>query len=109
MHSVLPDWTGASCAGVGSEPFFDTRKHDARRLCRACPLQALCLSYAMAVDVQGIWGGTTYSERCRTRRAAGLVPEQVGGDLYIGWMRTVGGDDEYTKGHDLRVRDSAAA
>lgn len=47
----------------------------ARRICRACPVRAECLDYALAgADTwngltTGIWGGTTPRERARIRRA----------------------------------------
>jgi hypothetical protein len=37
-------------------------------ICNACPLQQLCLDYAMeANEAYGIWGGKTSSQRKRVR------------------------------------------
>lgn len=47
----------------------------ARRICRACPVRAECLDYALAgADTwnglaTGIWGGTSPRERARIRQA----------------------------------------
>ncbi|HEV3473119.1 MAG TPA: WhiB family transcriptional regulator [Actinomycetota bacterium] len=44
----------------------------AKRICRDCPVQRECLSYAMDHPVDhGIWGGMTERERLRWRRKAG--------------------------------------
>ena len=34
-----------------------------RRYCTGCPVQLICLKYAVVNDLDGIWGGTTKSER----------------------------------------------
>jgi WhiB family transcriptional regulator, redox-sensing transcriptional regulator len=38
-----------------------------RELCESCPVSSQCLSYALANDVHGIWAGTTWKDRQRTR------------------------------------------
>lgn len=44
--------------------------HEAKRICRTCPVQEPCLAWALRVpDVAGIWGGTTETERRAIRRA----------------------------------------
>jgi WhiB family redox-sensing transcriptional regulator len=42
----------------------------AKRICRACPVTATCLAYALTypVPLYGIWGSTTEVERDRLRR-----------------------------------------
>lgn len=41
----------------------------AKAVCRACPVQAECLRYALSCGpLDGIWGGTTPYERRRLRR-----------------------------------------
>lgn len=40
----------------------------ARAICSRCLCRAECLSYALADDVLGIWGGTTSAERRKLRR-----------------------------------------
>jgi WhiB family transcriptional regulator, redox-sensing transcriptional regulator len=43
---------------------------EAKRICRACPVQAPCLAWALRQGVSsGVWGGTTEEER-RAIRAA---------------------------------------
>ena len=42
---------------------------NAKALCRTCPVQRECLTYAVAnPDLQGIWGGLTPKERVQLRR-----------------------------------------
>jgi WhiB family transcriptional regulator, redox-sensing transcriptional regulator len=53
----------------------DAREGAARALCRACPVQAECLDYSLAVqEPHGIWGGLNELERRRLlrKRAAEL-------------------------------------
>lgn len=42
----------------------------AKRICRACPVNAVCLAYALTypVPLYGIWAATTEAERDRLRR-----------------------------------------
>ena len=41
----------------------------AKKLCRACPVQVECLTYALdAREPHGIWGGTTVKDRLRIIR-----------------------------------------
>jgi WhiB family redox-sensing transcriptional regulator len=40
----------------------------ARAVCGACAVRAKCLSYALEVMPDGIWGGTTLAERRTARR-----------------------------------------
>lgn len=35
----------------------------AKGICSKCPVQELCLGYATAANMKGIWGGTTEAER----------------------------------------------
>jgi WhiB family transcriptional regulator, redox-sensing transcriptional regulator len=42
---------------------------EAKRICRACPAQTQCLSWALDHGVtDGVWGGTTADERRVIRR-----------------------------------------
>lgn len=44
--------------------FFDEENPEpALALCEACPVRALCLSYALEHEQYGIWGATTPAER----------------------------------------------
>jgi len=41
----------------------------ARKLCNRCPVQALCLEYAIANnEAHGLWGGLTHRERVKLKR-----------------------------------------
>jgi WhiB family transcriptional regulator, redox-sensing transcriptional regulator len=76
MRPVSWMFDGA-CRRVDPELFFPiaTVKHAAARqveaaraVCTPCPVRAKCLSYALEVMPEGIWGGTTYEERLAARR-----------------------------------------
>lgn len=62
------EWmTGALCAQVGGGPFFPGKggtSGPAKRVCRACPVRAECLAYALAEGLtHGVWGGMSPNER----------------------------------------------
>lgn len=40
----------------------------ARATCARCPVTEVCRDYAIKVEAEGIWGGTTYAERRQMRR-----------------------------------------
>ena len=41
----------------------------AKKLCNRCPVQALCLEYAIVNNEgHGVWGGMTYRERLKLQR-----------------------------------------
>ena len=71
-------WTDqASCIGTDPEAFFpEDRGSDyvpeVKRICKGCPVQSDCLSFAVRYRVQGYWGGTTEQESRRLKRY-GLV------------------------------------
>ena len=45
---------------------------EAKKICGQCPYQLACFSYAIkAVDLHGIWGGTTAKDRASIRRGRG--------------------------------------
>jgi WhiB family transcriptional regulator, redox-sensing transcriptional regulator len=50
----------------------------ARQICRDCPVQALCLEYALDNRIDhGVWGGASERERrriARQRRLAAAAP-----------------------------------
>ena len=39
--------------------------NQAKAICSQCPLKIMCLDYAVSAGMQGVWGGTTESERKR--------------------------------------------
>lgn len=67
---------GAVCCTVETVVFFDPdREGEAKACCRSCPVQALCLEYALSwgENVQGVWGGMTSGERRRERGARAIA------------------------------------
>jgi hypothetical protein len=46
----------------------DRQVEAARAVCAPCGVRAKCLSYALEVMPEGIWGGTTHEERLAARR-----------------------------------------
>ena len=64
-----------SCQQSDPEAWFpegghkNSDKRQAIILCKACPVQALCLNFAMINNEEyGIWGGLSSSERARLRK-----------------------------------------
>lgn len=73
----VPEWiTAALCSQTDPELFHPAKggsSVQAKRVCRACPVQALCLAYAIAdPTLEGVWGGTTPMER-RTLRIGAVA------------------------------------
>ncbi|MGW3248766.1 WhiB family transcriptional regulator [Streptomyces sp. NPDC001070] len=72
------DWSNdAACREVDPELFFPisgsglgrVQIDEAKAVCRRCPVMARCLEWALAAGhVDGVWGGTTESERREMRR-----------------------------------------
>ena len=64
----------ALCAQTDPEAFFPEKggsTREAKKVCRACEVQAECLEYALGHDERfGIWGGMSERERRRLRRQA---------------------------------------
>ena len=62
-------WPGAVCQDEDPAIWFPLRYSrtalaEARQVCDLCPIAAECLEYALAEpDLDGIWAGTTPSER----------------------------------------------
>lgn len=49
---------------------------EAKAVCHRCPVEEQCLNWAMYVGhVEGIWGGTTESERRAMRRRGSRRPQ----------------------------------
>lgn len=73
MASRDMTWRGqAACRNLDTEIFFPDSEADAGpalSVCAACPVRAECLDWAIATrQHDGVWGGTTESERKRIRR-----------------------------------------
>lgn len=63
----VEDWTAvAACADTAPDDLFvqGAAQHQAKRVCRTCPVQLDCLSDALDNRVEfGVWGGLTERER----------------------------------------------
>lgn len=71
--SKTPVWRQkAACRGVDPDIFYpmtDEEAEDAKAICRQCPVQGLCLEWAISTrEKEGIWGGATERERRRIIR-----------------------------------------
>jgi WhiB family redox-sensing transcriptional regulator len=74
-------WTArAACQDADPGLFFPITWDDhagqdreqARRICRSCPVQAICLDWALRTgEPDGMWGGTTPEKRRRIRTRQG--------------------------------------
>lgn len=76
-----PQFDGTQpCAHMDPELFFPEGSSSAvvkakkmlAPVCGSCPFQEPCLDYALHTDVQGIWAGTTDSDRRLIRRKLGI-------------------------------------
>ena len=70
-----PSFTGQEpCAQIGTDLFFPPDNSIVyrdlkmvRSICGSCDMREPCLEYALRVNVVGIWGGTTESQRKQIR------------------------------------------
>ena len=67
------DWQDrANCATTDPEAFYPEKggsTREAKKVCRACEVQAECLEYALEhSEAFGIWGGLSERERRRMQR-----------------------------------------
>lgn len=77
----FPDFTDASCAGIGIEPFFEdeenhgkfTNLKTVRVICASCPVNAACAEWGLHHEKYGIWGGLTPEERNRIRKVRNIT------------------------------------
>lgn len=64
----------AACSGVPNEIFFPVGEDPeataiAKEVCAGCPVEEVCLQYALATNqTEGVWGGMDATERRRLRR-----------------------------------------
>lgn len=69
---------GAACVGLDSEAFFPGRAQlsddnlAALEVCARCPVRVECATIAIRDNLEGIWGGTTESNRNRRVRQGKL-------------------------------------
>jgi hypothetical protein len=77
-----PKTTGYEpCATTDPELWFPEKNNQyvkitliAKDLCRTCPIQLPCASYALGTDVEGIWGATDEQERKQLQKEKGIEP-----------------------------------
>ncbi len=70
-ESQMFDTENAACANEDPELFFpegaagrSVKVAQAKQICATCPVAVQCLQFAISNEiVDGIWGGTTASER----------------------------------------------
>jgi WhiB family redox-sensing transcriptional regulator len=72
------DWrTHSACRDTPPDTFFPVGTTGpavaqielAKSICRACPVQAPCLEFALSTNQEaGVWGGTAEDERRRLRK-----------------------------------------
>jgi WhiB family redox-sensing transcriptional regulator len=76
LQEAIRDLPGGAPCAVDPYLFFPEdlagSPHDrkevanqAKAICSQCPLKIMCLDYAVSAGMQGVWGGTTDSERKR--------------------------------------------
>jgi WhiB family redox-sensing transcriptional regulator len=76
----FPDLSQGSCVGVDTELFFpehSINQHSdqmkkVKQLCDECPVLQACLTYALHVDVDGLWAGTGINQRKSLRKELGI-------------------------------------
>lgn len=78
---ATPSMNGALCADGSIDPelFHPESREETyavlstiRKLCNSCPARVACLTYALEVEVEGLWAGTTLNQRARINKG---VPE----------------------------------
>ena len=63
----------AACQSTTVDFFDLNRPGPARALCSRCPVEQACLDYAITEDLtEGIWGGTTPTQRARLVAKSGV-------------------------------------
>lgn len=87
FDDLLPDLPAALCAQVGDpelwHPTPGQKASDAKSICGRCPEMDACLTYALAHDVEGIWGGTTERQRQDWRRDNGRRSVPLSTNKYL--------------------------
>lgn len=79
-----PDFTEAACKELPVDLFFpDSREREEQhkqmliKVCSNCPVFVSCLNYSLHVKVDGIWAGTTASERRVLRAEQGITATPI--------------------------------
>lgn len=64
--AIPPQYDTPEAAGAFSDQWFTpaVQERAATKLCRGCPVQTACLTYALAnPELEGVWGATTTAQR----------------------------------------------
>lgn len=73
----------AKCAGMATKWFFAPLLEDEMlQYCQDCPVLNLCWAYAVASKEEGVWGGTTESQRMRLSLEQRVQVRKQYGRLY---------------------------
>jgi WhiB family redox-sensing transcriptional regulator len=81
----FPDLSEGSCVGIDTELFFpdngvnqfSDQMQTIRKMCAECPVRKACLTYALHVEVEGIWAGTGANQRRNIRRDLGIKAVKI--------------------------------
>lgn len=69
-----PAWQADGlCRGQDVNVFFPAQGGEefaiqAKKVCAECPVKAPCLAYALALNMSGVWGGTSGADRRKMKR-----------------------------------------
>ena len=79
-----PDFTSATCRGIGVDFFFQehstassSEERKAKSLCKECPVMQACLEWGLAHESFGIWGGTSPRQRMQMRRKLKITVRNI--------------------------------
>src|SRR6266496_3086715 len=65
MRAYRDWWPESSCSSGTIQQDFREQSRKAKKHCQTCPVKRDCLNYALLYDEDGIWGGTTESDRAQ--------------------------------------------
>ena len=113
----MPDFTGASCAGISVDVFYDEvivekavdvevgdstyqmyrstapiQHAYLRQMCMRCPVLQTCREWAITHENYGFWGGMTATERASERVLRGIELDEPS---YVSPTRNLTEDNEY--------------
>ena len=113
LELLVPDFTGAACAGMDGDMFYDDmivsesakeygmytstapKQHAMlRRVCANCPVKVECAEFAIKHERFGFWGGLTAMERHSIRSIKNILLEEITYDVPVTIIRNMNGDDE---------------
>jgi len=87
------DWRDhALCAEVDPDLFYPEKGSDsgvaAKKVCRACPVTAECLAYALEMgEEHGVWGGMSPQQRRRLNGGPVRYERRTDGEKHCGHCR----------------------